>query len=503
MSVKDPGLFFDIEWPLNVDYLMGGWDQNDVFCYSDIHFHEIMTTNLKILVLEDNKSDADLLQRELKKSGLIFTCEIVQTRVDFEAALHNFRPDIILSDYSLPSFDAVSAFVLKQSLFPLIPFIIVSGVIGEENAVELIKNGVTDYTPKDKLITLSTKIERALKDTGERIEKKSIAEKLNIQTAELIIANKELVLQNAEKEKQTADLIILSEALKVQKEELGRANEDLHEKAQLLQIQEEKLIRINNDLFRLNQDLEERVFERTCELESLNHELKDLNLSKDKFLSVISHDLRNPITALMISSDKLSQDVEKSIFDKVQPLAKIIHRTSNKILEQLNELVDWAQMQREKTRFNSEKLNLVHWVDQSFELLKASALQKNIVLENQIPLNFYVNADRLMLRSILQNLITNAIKFTPKDGFVRLTAQIKDKMVEVCVSDSGMGMEAEVLKNLFTNANSASVSGTNNEKGSGLGLILVKDFVNQHGGSIRAESEPGKGTRIVFSVPRC
>jgi signal transduction histidine kinase len=86
---------------------------------------------------------------------------------------------------------------------------------------------------------------------------------------------------------------------------------------------------------------------------------------------------------------------------------------------------------------------------------------------------------------------------------VRLNAQIKDKMVEVCVSDSGIGMEAEVLKNLFTNAGSASVSGTNNEKGSGLGLILVKDFVNQHGGTIRAESEPGKGTRIVFSVSRC
>jgi signal transduction histidine kinase len=462
-----------------------------------------MTVNLKILILEDNQSDADLLQRELKRSGLVFISEIVQTRLEFEGALQNFHPDIILSDYSLPAFDAVSAFQIKQNIAPLIPFIIVSGVIGEEIAVDLIKNGVTDYTIKDKLFTLSTKINRALKDAEARKEKIADAEKLKRQSAELILANNELVLQNEEKEKRTADLIILSEALKAQKEELGRVNEDLQEKAQLLQIQEEKLIKINNDLFRLNQDLEERVFERTCELESLNHELKDLNLSKDKFLSVISHDLRNPITALMISSDKLSQDVEKSIFDKVQPLAKIIHRTSNQILKQLNELVDWAQMQRDKTRFNSEKLNLVHWVDESFELLKASALQKNIVLENQIPLNFYVNADRLMLRSILQNLITNAIKFTPQSGFVRLNAQIKDKMVEVCVSDSGIGMEAEVLKNLFTNAGSASVSGTNNEKGSGLGLILVKDFVNQHGGTIRAESEPGKGTRIVFSVSRC
>lgn len=436
-----------------------------------------MTANLKILILEDNQSDADLLQRELKKSGLSFTSQIVQTREEFEHALQNFNPDIILSDYSLPSFDAVTAFHIKQNISPLIPFIIVSGVIGEENAVELIKNGVTDYTPKDKLFTLSTKIRRALKDREEAKEKKAIAEKLKIQTAELIIANKEL---------------------KAQKDELRRANEELHEKAQLLHQQEEKLIRTNDDLFRLNQDLEKRVFERTCELENLNHELKDLNLSKDKFLSVISHDLRNPLTALIITSDKLSRDTENS---KVEPLAKIIHRTSHKILEQLNELVNWAQMQREKTTFNSEKLHLLDGVDQSLELLKANAGQKNIVLENRVSSDIYVNADTLMLRSILQNLITNAIKYTPQGGLVKVTAQRADKMVEVCITDSGIGMDADLMKNLFTNANSASVSGTNNEKGSGLGLMLVKDFVTQHCGTIRAESERGKGTSMIFTIP--
>lgn len=460
-----------------------------------------MTVNLKILILEDNQSDADLLQRELKKSGLSFTSEIVQTREEFENALQNFNPDIILSDYSLPAFDAVSAFHIKQNKSPLIPFIIVSGVIGEENAVKLIKSGVTDYALKDKLFTLPTKINRALKDTEERKEKKAIAEKLKVQTAELIITNKELVIQNKEKEKRTADLIILSEALIVQKEELWRANEELHEKAQLLQRQEEKLIRINDDLFSLNQDLEKRVFERTCELENLNHELKDLNLSKDKFLSVISHDLRNPLTALMISSDKLSRETENSIFNDIQPLTKIIHRTSHKILQQLNELVDWAQKQSEKTIFNSEKLYLVRGVDESFELLKANALQKNIVLENKVAFDIYVNADTLMLRSILQNLVTNAIKYTPQGGLVTVSAQCIDKMVEVCITDTGIGMEANIIENLFTNSNSSSVSGTNNEKGSGLGLILVKDFVTQHGGTIRVESETGKGTSIIFTVP--
>jgi signal transduction histidine kinase len=448
-----------------------------------------MTANLRILILEDNQNDADLLNRELKKSGLSFTSEIVQTRAAFEHALQNFNPDLILSDYSLPSFDAVTAFRIKQNKFPHIPFIIVSGVIGEENAVELIKNGVTDYAPKDKLFTLSPKINRALKDTEKRKEKEIIAEKLKKQAVALIIANKELVFQNEEKEKRAVDLIILSEVLKAQKEELKKANEELYEKAQLLQGQEEKLVRINDDLLHLNQHLEKRVFERTCELEKLNHELKDLSLSKDKFLSVISHDLRNPLTALLLASDKLSQDIENHIFDEIQPFAKIIHRTSHNILQQLNELVDWAKMQQEKTTLNPERLHLVGTVDQSFELLKANATQKNIVLENKVPFDIYIKADALMLRSILQNLVTNAIKFSLQGGLVTVVAQRIDKMVEVCIIDSGIGMEANISENLFMKNNTAPVSGTNNEKGSGLGLILVKDFVTQNGGTLRVESE--------------
>lgn len=460
-----------------------------------------MKPNLKILILEDNQDDVDLLHRELKKSGLNFTAEIVQTRAAFEHALQHFNPDLILSDYSLPSFDAVTAFHIKQNKFPHIPFIIISGVIGEENAVELIKNGVTDYTPKDKLFTLSTKINRALKDTEERKEKENIAEKLKIQATALIIANKELVFQNQEKEKRASDLIILSETLKNQKEELRMANEELYEKAQLLQIQEDKLISINDDLLRLNQHLEKRVLARTSELEKLNHELKDLSLSKDKFLSVISHDLRNPLTALLMASDQLSSNTDNHIFEDIQPLAGIIHRNSHNILQQLNELVDWAKKQREKTSLNSERIHLIEAVSQSFELLEANASQKNIILENKVAEDIYVKADALMLRSVLQNLITNAIKFSLPGGLVIVVAQWTDKLIEVCIVDSGIGMEGATKENLFVKHNTASIAGTNNEKGSGLGLILVKDFVTQNGGTLRVESEQGKGTCIFFTVP--
>lgn len=172
-----------------------------------------MADALKILILEDNESDADLLCRELKKSGLNFTAKVVQTRNTYEQSLVVFNPDLILSDYSLPTFDAVTAFQIKRKMHRNIPFIIVSGVIGEENAVELIKDGVTDYVSKQKLFTLITKINRALNDIAIINEKQVIAEKLEAQTAELIIANKELVFQ--QEELQYANLMLLREEEKV------------------------------------------------------------------------------------------------------------------------------------------------------------------------------------------------------------------------------------------------------------------------------------------------
>ena len=140
-----------------------------------IQFRKMITSHFKILILEDNKSDADLLLRELKKNGLKFTSDVVETCEKFEHSLENFGPDIILSDYYLPSFDGLTAFGICQAKLPDIPFIIISGTIGEERSVELIKSGVTDYVLKDKLFVLASKISRALKD-AEKVKEKRIAD---------------------------------------------------------------------------------------------------------------------------------------------------------------------------------------------------------------------------------------------------------------------------------------------------------------------------------------
>jgi signal transduction histidine kinase len=276
---------------------------------------------------------------------------------------------------------------------------------------------------------------------------------------------------------------------------------ELFKKNRLLRQQEERLQVINNDLRLLNLDLEQRVLDRTIELENVNHQLRSLNLSKDQFLSVLSHDLRNPFTALLIASGKLSEEPESLTTTQIKQLAQIVHRTSNKLVNQLNEVIEWAKKQSKKANFNPEKVHLIMGIEEALELLKPNAAQKKIRLQNRAPKDIFVKADSLMLRSIVQNLVTNAIKYTPQGGSVIINAKLDGHLASILVSDSGVGMAPEMREKLFNEHNGASILGTNNERGSGLGLMLVNDFVLQHGGTVEVESVVGKGTTFKFTIP--
>lgn len=277
---------------------------------------------------------------------------------------------------------------------------------------------------------------------------------------------------------------------------------EIFRKNQLLKKQEEKLRATNQELLKFNSELENRVAERTAELEGLNAELKALNLSKDRFLSVISHDLRNPLGSIVVSAEFMNKNASRITEKQVLSLSSIIQKTSKEMLRQLNELVAWAMKQREKSRFNPCKLNLRREIDQSLELLISFANQKRILLENLIAEDICIDGDEHMLRSIMQNVITNAIKFTPEDGgAITITANRVADMVEVCVADHGTGMSAETRDALMDLNHIANNISNSHESSNGLGLLLVKEFVSQHGGHISIESEMGMGTKFKFTVP--
>ncbi len=277
---------------------------------------------------------------------------------------------------------------------------------------------------------------------------------------------------------------------------------ELFSKNLLLKKQEERLKATNEKLVILNAELENRVAERTAELQELNTELRALNLSKDRLLSVISHDLRNPLASILVSAEFMNIHATKITEKQVLNLSGIIHKTAKEVLQQLNDLVDWAMKQREKSRFSPSKLDLKKEVGQSLELLNSYANQKKVSLVNEVPEEIYINGDEHMLRSILQNVITNAIKFTPIDGqAIRILANLLENEVEICIIDYGTGMSDETIRAFRDFKASKSALGTDSEKGSGLGLLLVREFVSQHGGSIAIESEIGAGTIFKFTIP--
>ena len=233
-------------------------------------------------------------------------------------------------------------------------------------------------------------------------------------------------------------------------------------------------------------------------------ELKESNAMKDKFFSILAHDLRSPLATAIGFSDLLLERYDTFGAKKNKEYIGIINQCTNSIFALLDNLLTWSRSQRGLIGFSPEKLNLCSFVNNSIELLKESANNKNISLQLNIQDNLFVKADKNMLATVLRNLISNAIKFTGTGGNVEISAYIQPlksgKQVMVSIKDDGIGISEEDLVNLFQIDKNYSTVGTENEKGTGLGLVLCKEFVEKNGGNIYAESKEGKGSEFKFTL---
>jgi signal transduction histidine kinase/ligand-binding sensor domain-containing protein len=230
-------------------------------------------------------------------------------------------------------------------------------------------------------------------------------------------------------------------------------------------------------------------------------ELKDLNASKDKFFSIIAHDLKNPFSTIIGFSEMLNDEDHSENPEKTKEYAKIINTSAVQTLRLLENLLEWANTQRGKVSFNPGQIKLNELLDEELSILTDMANEKNIALKSSVTSNLTIFADRNMIRTILRNLISNAIKFTHRHGQVNVKASSSNNEVEVEVSDTGIGMTQEIISKLFRIDANLSTLGTENEKGTGLGLFLCKEFVEKHGGRIWVESEPSKGSVFKIILP--
>jgi PAS domain S-box-containing protein len=229
--------------------------------------------------------------------------------------------------------------------------------------------------------------------------------------------------------------------------------------------------------------------------------LRELNATKDKFFSIIAHDLKSPFTSIIGLSELLAEQVGKKDYDGIDEYANMIQSSSWRAMDLLTNLMEWSRSQTGRMEFNPVSINMVKLIDEVTELLKDTALLKSITISRQLPANLVLLVDKPMINTILRNLISNAIKYTNIGGKIEISAISGEKELKITISDNGVGIKQETLEKLFLIAESKSTPGTQDEEGTGLGLILCKDFVSKHGGKIWAESEPGNGSRFVFTIP--
>ncbi len=233
-----------------------------------------------------------------------------------------------------------------------------------------------------------------------------------------------------------------------------------------------------------------------------NSKLTQLNATKDKFFSIIAHDLKNPISSFRDTTAFLSDNYNDISEEEKVELIQLTRQSAEVVFSLLNDLLDWSRSQRGIIQYNPVETDLNMLAENVISILKPIAQKKDISLINQIPPNTFANIDVYMILTVMRNLLSNAIKFTPNKGKCVFEAKphTDENSLQVILSDTGIGIAPEKIENLFKIDKSFTTPGTNNELGTGLGLILCKEFVERNSGTIWVESTLGLGSKFIFTV---
>ncbi len=245
-----------------------------------------------------------------------------------------------------------------------------------------------------------------------------------------------------------------------------------------------------------------KIKKQKDKLEKQRQQLTELNATKDKFFSIIAHDLRSPLSTIISFFDFLNSQLDDLDKEEMIGLIQNIHNSTNSLLKLLDNLLQWSSAQTGRIVCEPKKFDLAQVAKANIDFSRMNAERKKIKLFSEIKEKTFVFADENMITTVIRNLISNSLKFTKEEGSVSITAKDTGKFIEVSVIDTGVGIKKESIKKLFRIDVKHTTIGTFQEKGSGLGLILCKEFIENNGGKIRVESEPGKGTTIKFTLPK-
>lgn len=276
----------------------------------------------------------------------------------------------------------------------------------------------------------------------------------------------------------------------------------------LLENERQRTEELYEETVAMNEDLNTKAKEAITHKEQIqeaNEALKESNATKDKFFAIIAHDLKSPFNSILGFARLLHTKFDTFDEAKIKRYVHNIYHSSNSAYKLLENLLIWAQAQNNSIDFKPERLNLLNVLGNAIDPLMQAVDNKSLTLLNLVAENINVVADKNMLETVLRNILSNAIKFTPKGGDIVVNAQVllgtEKSFVQITVDDTGVGISEDKIEKLFEVSKNNSTKGTDNEEGTGLGLILCKDFVEKNGGSIKVESQLGKGTSFILTLP--
>ncbi|MEA4935757.1 MAG: response regulator [Paludibacter sp.] len=490
---------------------------------------------LKILVLEDSFLDMELIRELLTDAGYTLDLTHVVNEAEFTEKLSQNCYDIILSDFNLPGFDAFGALEISKKFCPEVPFICVSGSIGEDTAIELLKLGTVDYVLKDRPERLPFAVKRALEEAKEKAEHQKAEERIKLLDRAIEASTISVCITDVEGKIIYVNPFFCSLSGYSQDEMLGKTTRFLHSGLLPEKFYEEIWATVlsgkdwegetqnkkkNGDLFWaktyispiINEQgnishfvrIKEDITERKKMMEDLviaKEKAEENDKLKTAFINNISHEIRTPLNGILgfghfLADEKLSPDKRKEYY-------KIVRESGNRLMNTVTDYMDMAMIVTGTMRANKKEFAIKPLFEEIIEDIKPLQTGKNIRFVTEIPkehADLIIKSDSKFIRKIFNILLSNAYKFT-KNGIIVSGYRILSENIEFFVQDTGSGISPEKLDLIFDIFTQEETSDTRGYEGSGLGLTIAKGLVNLLGGILTVVSEKGKGSTFTCSIP--
>ncbi len=414
-----------------------------------------MKNPIRVLIIEDNKDDAKLEIEELRSLDFDIVFEVIETRKALREALKFKSWDCIISDYSMPQFNGLDALTDLKDTEIDIPFILISGTIGEETAVAAMKAGAHDYIMKDNLSRLIPAFERELREAEVR------------------------------RQKRNAD-----EALKTSVENLKKQNAEYQT--------------LNVEYLQQNEELTEsldRIQKMNAELVIAKNRAEESDKLKSSFLANMSHEIRTPLNGILGFSDFLKDPMLPK--NKSEKYVEIIQSSGKQLLTIIDDILDISKIEAGQMSLYLEATDISELMQELHQQFRMEAELKNlsfILNPENLDEHIVINTDVNRLRQVFCNLIINAIKFTSR-GTIEFGLTLKNNFIGFYIKDTGIGIAPEDHSIIFRPFSKVAKASNLIYGGTGLGLSISKALIEQLGGTITVKSEPNKGSSFIFTIP--